>query len=85
MNIKILPRDCVVVHDYNKVNHNEDYDFINAECWVHLIRDLNKLKDVLPREWINKLIELLVTTNSKRKEYLNHSIMYFEQETRSNR
>jgi len=52
---------------------------------VHLIRDLNKLKDVLPREWINKLIELLVTTNSKRKEYLNHSIMYFEQETRSNR
>lgn len=78
--LKFLPKDCVVVHDHNKVNYNAEYDYTNAECCVHLIRDLNKLNDVLSREWINKLIELLVSTNNKRKEYLNHSIMYFDQE-----
>ena len=78
--LKFLSKDCVVVHDHNKVNYNDDYNFTNAECCVHLIRDLNKLNDVLSREWINKLIALLVSTNNKRKEYLNHSIMYFDQE-----
>lgn len=32
----------VVVHDHNKVNYNDDYKFQNAECCVHLLRDLKK-------------------------------------------
>ena len=45
-----------------------------------MIRDLRKLNDVLPRDWINELINLLVTTNDKRKKYINQRIEYFDQE-----
>lgn len=75
-----LSKDTVVVHDHNKVNYNEDYDFINAECCVHLIRDLRELNDNLPREWITNLIKLLVNTNNKRKEYIDKSILQFDSE-----
>lgn len=78
--LKYLDKETVVVHDHNKVNYNDDYVFINAECCVHLIRDLNKLNESLSREWIDKLIKLLIDTNNKRKEYINDSIMYFDQE-----
>lgn len=78
--LSYLPKECVVVHDHNKVNYNDDYNFTNAECCVHLIRDLKKLNEVLPRTWINQLITLLVTTNEKRKEYIDKSIEYFDQE-----
>ena len=40
--LKILGKETVVEHDHNKVNYNEDYKFRNAECNVHLIRDLKK-------------------------------------------
>ena len=75
-----LDKDTVVIHDHNKVNYNDDYDFINAECCVHLIRDLRELNDNLPREWINKLINLLVDTNEKRKLYIDKSILQFDSE-----
>ena len=78
--LQYLPKDTVVVHDHNKVNYNEDYEFTNAECCVHLIRDLNKLNDNLPREWTNKLITLLVETNKKRNDYINKNILLFDQE-----
>lgn len=75
-----LSKDTVVVHDHNKVNYNEDYNFTNAECCVHLIRDLKELNEVLPREWINNLITLLVDTNNIRKEYIEKSILQFDSE-----
>ena len=75
-----LDKDTVVVHDHNKVNYNDDYDFTNAECCVHLIRDLRELNDNLPREWLNKLISLLINTNELRKEYINKSILQFDSE-----
>ena len=78
--LKYLSKDTVVVHDHNKVNYNEDYEFINAECCVHLIRDLRELNDCLPRKWIEKLIKLLVDTNNKRKEYIDKSILQFDSE-----
>ena len=78
--LQYLSKDTVVVHDHNKVNYNEDYDFTNAECCVHLERDLKELNDVFPRKWIEQLITLLVTTNEKRKKYINQSILYFDQE-----
>ena len=78
--LQYLSKDTVVVHDHNKVNYNEDYEFTNAECCVHLIRDLNKLNDNLPREWTNKLITLLVETNKKRNDYINKNILLFDQE-----
>ena len=78
--LKNLSKETVVVHDHNKVNYNEDYDFTNAECCVHLIRNLKELNENMPRSWIDKLITLLVETNNKRKDYINQSIMYFDQE-----
>ena len=78
--LQYLDKDTVVVHDHNKVNYNDNYDFTNAECCVHLIRDLKKLNESLPRTWIDNLIKLLIETNNKRKEYINDSIMYFDQE-----
>ena len=78
--LKYLSKDTVVVHDHNKVNYNEEYEFTNAECCVHLIRDLRELNDCLPREWIEKLIKLLVDTNNKRKEYIDKSILQFDYE-----
>ena len=78
--LSYLSDKTVVVHDHNKVNYNDEYDFINAECCVHLIRDLNKLNENLPRDWIEKLIKLLVDTNNKRKDFINQRIEYFDQE-----
>lgn len=78
--LQYLSKDTVVVHDHNKVNYNDDYNFTNAECCVHLIRNLKELNENLNRKWISDLISLLVSTNNKRKEYINQSIMYFDQE-----
>ena len=72
------------MHDHNLVNYNEDYDFTNVECCVHLIRDLKELNDCFPREWINKLISLLVNTNNLRKEYINKNILQFDYEVSDN-
>ena len=78
--LQYLSKETVVVHDHNKINYNEEYNFTNAECCVHLIRDLKELNDCLPREWIKKLIKLLVDTNNKRKEYIKKSILQFDSE-----
>ena len=78
--LKTLSKDTVVVHDHNKVNYNDDYEYTNAECCVHLMRDLKELNENLKRDWIEKLMTLLTTTNQKRKEYIKQSIMYFDQE-----
>ncbi|MEG1793371.1 MAG: transposase [Bacilli bacterium] len=78
--LKLLDKETVVMHDHNKVNYNDDYDFTNAECCVHLIRDLKELNGVLPRKWIEDLISLLVDTNNIRKDYIDKSILFFDQE-----
>lgn len=78
--LQYLDNNTVVVHDHNKVNYNEDYDFTNAECCVHLIRDLRELNENLPREWINELIKLLIDTNNKRKDYIGKNILQFDYE-----
>lgn len=78
--LSYLDKNTVVVHDHNKVNYNEEYEFINAECCVHLIRDLKELNDVLPRDWIKELIKLLVETNNLRNSYIEKSILQFDYE-----
>lgn len=75
-----MSKTTVVVHDHNLVNYNDDYDFTNAECCVHLLRDLKELNECLPREWIDKLIKLFIDTNNKRKEYINQNILVFDYE-----
>lgn len=64
--LDILSEKTIVMHDHNKVNYNEDYQFINVECCVHLLRDLKKVVDNLGHEWAKDLIELLLKENHNR-------------------
>ena len=63
-----LDEETVVVHDHNIINYNDDYVFQNAECCVHLLRDLQKVTDNLQHEWAGKLSKLLTTTNANRND-----------------
>lgn len=75
-----LSKETVVEHDHNKVNYNDDYYFRNAECNVHLIRDLKKVIDNLNHTWAKKLIELITKMNHKRKWLLKKGEEEFSQE-----
>ena len=64
--LNCLGNDTIVVHDHNKVNYNEEYEFQNAECCVHLLRDLKKVVDNLDHEWPKHMIDLLLKENHNR-------------------
>lgn len=64
--LNCLGSSTVVVHDHNKVNYNEEYEFQNAECCAHLLRDLKKVVDNLEHEWSKAMIELLLRENHNR-------------------
>ncbi len=78
---KILPllsKNTVVEHDHNKVNYNDDYIFINAECCQHLLRDLKKVEMNIPsRTWCKELIKLFQEYDHKRNELLSQNIDRF--------
>ena len=65
--LSFLSSDTVVVHDHNMVNYNDEYIFKNAECCVHLLRDLKKVEENLPsHKWAGRMKELLTETNKER-------------------
>lgn len=64
--LQSLDKDTVVVHDHNIINYNDDYEFQNAECCAHLLRDLKKVVDNLGHEWPKEMINLLVGANIDR-------------------
>ena len=78
--LNVLGKETVVVHDHNKVNYNEDYYFKNAECNVHLIRDLKKVIENLNHTWAKKLVELITKMNNKRKWLIKKGKEEFDQE-----
>jgi transposase len=75
--LKLLPPATTVVHDHNKVNYNKDYSFGNAECNVHLLRDLKKVQDNLGHEWAPELSKLLTETNKQREELIINGVSEF--------
>ena len=78
--LNVLSKETVVEHDHNQVNYNDDYCFRNAECNVHLIRDLKKVINNLDHRWAKKLIELISKMNKKRKWLIQKGKDEFEQE-----
>lgn len=78
--LNVLAKDTIVVHDHNKVNYNDDYNFENAECNRHLITDLKKVIDNLNHKWAKELIELLTKTNKKRDWLIKKGKEEFEEE-----
>ena len=76
-----LSENTVVEHDHNKVNYNDEYCFINAECCQHLIRDLQKVKTNIPnRTWCEKLKELFIEYDHKRNLLISEKIDHFSEE-----
>lgn len=78
-----LDKETVVVHDHNKVNYNDDYEFKNAECCAHLLRDLKKVVDNLQHEWPKDMINVLLEGNVKRNngEYVDANYMALQYDT----
>lgn len=72
-----LDENTVVMHDHNIINYNDEYDFINVECCVHLLRDLKKVVDNLSHEWPKHMIDLLLRENHKRNngDYIDAEYM----------
>ena len=65
--------NTIVMHDHITFNYNEDFQFENVECMIHLIRRLKK--SMLETEnanhtWQEKLIKLLSKTNKDRNKLL---------------
>lgn len=75
-----LTSDKTVIHDHNTINYNKNYNFQNAECCVHLLRDLRKVKDNLEHKWVGNLSNLLTETNKQRKEYIEFGKDFFEED-----
>lgn len=65
--LSLLGKETVVVHDHNIINYNDEYIFQNAECCVHLMRDLQKVIDNLNHDWALSLIKLLTSANQEKK------------------
>lgn len=76
--LSLLSSNTVVEHDHNKVNYNDEYSFINAECCQHLLRDLKKVEINIPsRTWCKDIIELFQKYDHKRNELLSKKIDTF--------
>lgn len=76
--LKLLPATTTVMHDHDRVNYNKDYSFSNAECNVHLLRDLQKTTEHLGHEWSSGLKELLERTNQERNKLIETGKESFE-------
>ena len=75
-----LSEGTYVMHDHNSVNYNKEFIFRNLECNVHLIRDLQKVEQILSHSWATELHELISATIHKRKELMNSGVAEFDKE-----
>ena len=79
--LSLLSKHTVVEHDHNKVNYNPEYEFINAECCQHLLRDLRKVEINIPgRTWCKNMIELFQKYDHQRKELIKQEMDTFTEE-----
>ena len=78
--LKLLPKESVVMHDHNSVNYNKEYSFSNAECNVHLLRDLQKTAEHLEHKWAEELAGLLKKTNAERNAAIEKGAKAFDDE-----
>lgn len=79
--LEMLPETCVVMHDHLLLNYSDKYNFKNAECNEHTKRYLKKNMDMFPEHnWAKGMRELLVNTNSRKKELIDKNIFSFTNE-----
>lgn len=65
--LNLLGKETKVMHDHNKVNYNKKYIFINLECLVHLMRDLQKNADDTQHTEMLELKKLIADLIGERK------------------
>ena len=75
-----LSEGTYVMHDHNSINYNKEFIFRNLECNVHLIRDLQKVEQILSHSWATELHELISATIHKRKELMDSGVTEFDKE-----
>ena len=75
-----LSEGTYVMHDHNSINYNKEFIFRNLECNVHLIRDLQKVEQILSHSWAPALHELISATIHKRKELMDSGVTEFDKE-----
>ena len=68
--LQYLNEMTTVMHDHNTVNYNKAFIFRNIECNVHLIRDLQKVFQILNHSWANDMCEHISKTIHERKELI---------------
>jgi len=79
--LNLLTSSTIVEHDHNKVNYNEEYSFINAECCQHLERDLKSIEVNIPeRTWAKKMLILFKEYIHKRNQLIEQGIDHFTNE-----
>lgn len=72
-----LSKETKVMHDHNTVNYNQVFIFQNLECNAHLIRDLQKVEQILEHSWASDLHKLISETIHERKEALKVGLKNF--------
>ena len=83
--LNLLDKNAIVEHDHNKVNYNPEYEFINAECCQHLLRDLRKVEiNLSNRTWCKEMIQLFQEYDHKRNELINNGIDKFSEDEVNN-
>ncbi len=75
--LQYLNEQTDVMHDHNSVNYNSLFRFRNLECNAHLIRDLQKVFQILEHSWAEELHELISSTIHKRKELISSGAQKF--------
>ena len=65
--------NTTVMHDHLKHNYNDDYDYKNVECVIHLIRRLRKMNEITHHKWEVDLNTLLSETIHKRNSYYDNN------------
>lgn len=76
-----LTKNTVCVHDHVLLNYNDEYQFKNAECNIHILRYLKGIKDNLhDHKWQDQMKDLLNNINIQRKNLINQNIFEFDEE-----
>ncbi|WP_092092940.1 hypothetical protein [Pisciglobus halotolerans] len=62
--------ETIVMHDQNKVNSNNLFNYDNVECSNHLLHDLRKCTENINHIWSKQLDKLIIRTNVKRQYFI---------------
>lgn len=72
----------IIVHDHYKMYYNYGAD--NAECNVHVLRNLNAVTEFTNHTWSKKLHDLLLEMKNRKEEYIKEGKEYLEDEEYEN-